>query len=109
MIYYECLKGNRIRLSSPQKSIWIYSGYQWEDIFNGIFCHGFQNYEKLNQLRLKRKEIVSQCTVMIDGQYIDSQRNLSIPWCGSENQRVIDIQKTLQLHSLKGEIVLWQI
>lgn len=99
---------NEFRLSSTQKSIWIYSGYQWEDIFDVIFCRGFQNYEKLNQLRLKRKDIVSQCTVMIDGQYIDSQRNLSIPWCGSENQRVIDIQKTLQQHSLKGEIELWR-
>lgn len=100
---------HEICLSCPKKSIWIYSGYQWEDIFDGIFCQGFQNYEKLNQLRLKRKDIVSQSTVMIDGQYIDFQRNLSIPWCGSENQRVIDIQKTLQLHSLKGQIVLWQI
>lgn len=94
---------NEIRLSCPKKSIWIYSGYQWEDIFDGIFCQGFQNYEKLNQLRLKRKDIVSQCTVMIDGQYIDFQRNLSIPWCGSENQRVIDVQQSMK----KGEVVLW--
>lgn len=101
------VNSDEIRLSSPRKSTWIYSGYQWEDIFDGIFCQGFQNYEKQNQLRLKRKNIVSQCTVMIDGQYIDSQRNLSMPWCGSENQRVIDIQKTLQLHLLKGQIVLW--
>lgn len=102
---YNILNSNadEIRLSCPKKSIWIYSGYQWEDIFDGIFCQGFQNYEKLNQLRLKRKDIVSQCTVMIDGQYIDFQRNLSIPWCGSENQRVIDVQQSMK----KGEVVLW--
>ena len=39
-----------------------------------------------------------------DGRYIDSQRNPSKKWAGSNNQHVIDIQQSLQ----KGEIVLWK-
>ena len=89
---------NEIRLSFPNKSIWIYSGYQWSEIFNdGVYltknCYG-----------RKRREIVRQCTVMVDGRYIDSQRNPSKKWAGSNNQHVIDIQQSLQ----KGEIVLWK-
>ena len=89
---------DKIRLSLPNKSIWIYSGYQWSEIFNdGVYltknCYGW-----------KRREIVRQCTVMVDGRYIDSQRNPSKKWAGSNNQHVIDIQQSLQ----KGEIVLWK-
>ena len=88
---------NEIRLLLPNKSIWIYSGYQWSEIFNdGVYitkeCAGW-----------KRREIVKQCDVMVDGRYIDSQRNPSKKWAGSDNQRVIDVQKSLQ----KGEIILW--
>ena len=88
---------NRFRLLFPNKSIWIYSGYQWSEIFNdGVYltknCAGW-----------KRREIVRQCTVMVDGKYIDSQRNPSKKFAGSDNQRVIDIQQSLQ----KGEIILW--
>ena len=89
---------DRFRLLFPNKSIWIYSGYQWSEIFNdGVYltknCYGW-----------KRREIVRQCTVMVDGRYIDSQRNPSKKWAGSNNQHVIDIQQSLQ----KGEIVLWK-
>ena len=40
----------------------------------------------------------------MDGQYIESQRDISLPYRGSSNQRLIDIQQSLQ----EGEIVLWQ-
>ena len=88
---------NKIRLSFPNKTIWVYSGYRWSEIFNdGVYltkeCAGW-----------KRREIVKQCTVMVDGRYIDSQRNPSKKFAGSDNQRVIDIQQSLQ----KGEIILW--
>lgn len=51
-----------------------------------------------------RKKIISQCNILIDGRYIESQRDISLPYRGSSNQRLIDIQQSLQ----KGEIVLWQ-
>ena len=81
---------NRFRLLCPNKSIWVYSGYRWSEIFNdGVYltrdCAGW-----------KRREIVKQCTVMVDGRYIDAQRNPSKKWAGSDNQRVIDIQESLK-------------
>lgn len=96
---------NRIRLSSPQKSIWLYTGFYLEEIFEPTFTEQstkwINNYLKQNEIR---KQIISNCDVLVDGRYIDSQRDIALKWCGSKNQSVIDIQQSLQ----KGEIVLWQ-
>lgn len=92
---------NEIRLLFPNKSIWIYSGYTWNQVMNPIITDDFD--PKRDELIHKRQNIVKQCTVMVDGRYIDSQRNPSKKWAGSDNQRVIDIQQSLQ----KGEVVLW--
>ena len=89
---------NEIRLSSPQKSIWLYTGFIWEEIRKGNMEDGLKYGDWT-----KRAKIITECDVMIDGRYIDLQRDISLPWRGSKNQRVIDIKKTLQ----KGEVVLY--
>ena len=88
---------DEIRLLFPNKTIWIYSGYRWSEIFNdGVYltrdCAGW-----------KRREIVKKCDVMIDGKYMDSLRDPQLKWRGSSNQHAIDIGKSM----IKGEIVLW--
>ena len=42
--------------------------------------------------------------ILVDGPFIESQKNISLQFRGSENQRLIDVQKTRE----RGEIVLWQ-
>ena len=54
--------------------------------------------------QIYRQHIIKNCDVLVDGQYIDSQRDMTLPYRGSNNQRLIDIKQSLQ----KGEIVLWQ-
>lgn len=95
---------HEIRLSSPRKSIWLYSGFCWEEIFEPVFIN--QSNKKIeSNLRQSeiRKNIVSQCDVFIDGRYIESQRDISLKWRGSNNQRVIDIQESLR----QKKVVLW--
>ena len=87
---------DKIRLSSPQKSIWIYSGYTWEEILD-------EDYNFLEMHDNLRQAIIAQCNVFVDGKYKESQRDITLPYRGSKNQRLIDIQQTL-----KGKIVLWQ-
>lgn len=77
---------NEIRLSYPQKNIWLYSGFTWEEVFNGD-----------SEIR---KEIISKCDVMVDGRYIDGLRDLSLKWRGSANQNVIDIQESIKQERL---------
>ena len=83
-----------------QKNIWIYSGYTWNQIMFPIVT-GELNFQR-DEIINKRKKIVSLCDVLVDGKYIESQRDTSLKWRGSKNQRVIDVKKTLQ----QGKIVL---
>lgn len=98
---------NRFRLSFPNKSIWIYTGYTLDEIFkNDLSIPAFYMFDYTGNNfanNEKRKQIISQCSIMVDGRYVDSQRNPSKKWAGSDNQRVIDIKQSLQ----KGEVILW--
>ena len=99
-----------IRKTLPNKNIWIYTGYQIEDLDylkeTNKYLNGECDFESAinkeyeNLIRLK---ILSECDVLVDGKYKEELRDVSLHWCGSSNQRVIDIQESLE----KGEIVLW--
>lgn len=97
---------NKIRLLfGNSKTIWIYTGFYWEEIFEPSFTDQTEEWinDYLQQCE-KRKQIISDGDVLIDGRYVDTQRDISLKWCGSINQSVIDIQQSLQ----KGEVVLWK-
>lgn len=90
---------NRIRLSSPQKSIWLYSGFTWEEcqpFTEGGLLEPSNFAPNLQKILKKRYEIISKCDVFVDGKYIDSQRDISYPFAGSRNQRVINVVKSIQ-------------
>ena len=103
---------NQIRLLFPQKTIWLYTGYRVRGIQEGLFVLT-QNVitdkisdhkEIINRVNedVKRSDIIKQCDVLIDGRYIEEKRDITLKWRGSSNQRVINVQKSLQ----KNEIVL---
>ena len=97
---------NEFRLSFPNKSIWIYSGYLWEEcqpFSEEGLLKGSNFAPNLQKILKKRYEIISKCDVMVDGRYIDSQRNPSKKWAGSDNQRVISIQESIK----QGKVVLY--
>lgn len=87
-----------IRISFPEKTIWLYTGFEWNQIMNikvmqPIFsCEDLEN--KIQNV-LKRQEIIKQCDVLVDGEYIDEQKDLSLKFRGSSNQRVIDVKQSL--------------
>ena len=93
---------NEIRLLYPNKSMWVYSGYQWQNIFMNEEDEPFE-HEKEFMLMAKRQAILKQCDVMVDGRYIDSQRDITLKWRGSSNQRVISVQKSL----IQNKLVLY--
>lgn len=92
-----------IRALTQNKKIWIYSGYTWKQIMHPAVTDDLNpvKYELL--FNRNRKKIVSMCDILVDGKYIDSQRNTTLKWRGSKNQRVIDVQKSLE----KGEVALF--
>ena len=90
---------NRFRLSLPNKTIWIYTGYTWENIMK--YEYGAKYINNFNTDAL-RQCIVSKCDVLVDGRYIDSQRNPSKKFAGSDNQRVISIAESLK----QGKVIM---
>ena len=84
----------RLKTEFPNKSIWLYTGYQLEDIID----NSVRNTETT-----LRKKVVKICDVIVDGRYIEDQRDLTLKWCGSHNQRVIDAKKTLK----ENKIILY--
>ena len=68
-------------------SVWCYTGYVYENLINGKDTDFFTN-ESINKF-------LQYVDVLVDGPFIDSQRDLTLPFCGSKNQRLIDIKKSL--------------
>ncbi|MDO5399253.1 MAG: anaerobic ribonucleoside-triphosphate reductase activating protein [bacterium] len=84
----------------PEKTIWLYTGYKFEEIIECKYDASYINNYKVDALR---QVVVSKCDVIVDGQYIDSQRDITLKWKGSKNQRVIDVQKSLR----ENKVVLY--
>ena len=72
----------KLKKTFPDKSVWIYTGYSYEDV--------------------KDLEVLELIDVLVDGRFILEERDITLPWKGSANQRVIDVKKTREL----GQIVL---
>lgn len=88
-----------IRISLPDKTIWLYTGFRWNYIMNyqPVETDDFDYIEESynDGLMEKRKRIISLCDVVIDGEYIDEQKDLTLKFRGSSNQRVIDVKQSL--------------
>lgn len=89
---------NKISLLFPNKTIWIYSGYTWNQIMYPVITDDFN--PKRDELINKRQDIIRQCDVLVDGRYIDSQRDITLKWRGSSNQRVINIKESLKQNKI---------
>ena len=97
-----------IRISFPEKTIWLYTGFEWGELTRYDSYNGFIPLESylrkdVYELYTKRHQIIKLCNVVVDGEYIDEQRDLTLKWRGSKNQRVIDVKKTLK----QGKVVLY--
>lgn len=102
----------QIRNSYPDKTIWLYTGYhvfinypeshrQHKVILStrpnastNIIYDDELFFKKKEEDR-KRSEIIFNIDVLVDGEYIDEQKDLSLKWRGSKNQRVIDVKQSL--------------
>lgn len=66
----------------PNKTVWLYTGYLWEEIRDFPF--------------------ISFIDVIVDGKFVQKQKENTLKWKGSRNQRVINVKETLK----NGEVVL---
>jgi anaerobic ribonucleoside-triphosphate reductase activating protein len=88
----------QIRISYPKKTIWLYTGFCWNDImcsFAGLQADCVVLDKKDIEAWEKRRKIISNIDVLVDGEYIDEQKDLTLKWMGSKNQHVIDVKQSL--------------
>lgn len=81
----------QIRILYPTKTIWLYTGYTLEQILHPLLINTIPTEEEE-----KRIDIIKMVNVLVDGPYIDAQRDITLKWRGSANQRVINIPETLK-------------
>lgn len=78
------------KLKQRGKNIWCYTGYKWEELLV-VFGSKFI-------------ELCAYMDILVDGPFILDQRDVSLLYKGSKNQRIIDCKKSLE----KKRIVLWK-
>ena len=83
----------RVRSECPGKTIWIYSGYTWEQLSDPTFTRAYTPFTS---------EILSLADILVDGEFVLEKKSLGLRFRGSSNQRIIDVPATLAA----GEIVL---
>ena len=90
----------RVKQTWPQKKIWLWSGYLWEDIYYLAFnnsCHtlGIQK-EWTWQEQKALRNILFNIDFLVDGPFIQEQKDVTLKWRGSKNQRVICCKDSIE-------------
>lgn len=84
----------RVKEQYPEKTIWCYTGYLYDkDILND-FCGKWE----------ETREMLSYLDVIVDGEFVEAQKDISLRFRGSSNQRIIDVKKSREA----AEIVMWE-
>ena len=84
----------KVREAYPKKNIWCYTGYLLDE-------------ELLKPSRARCEvtdEMLSYIDVLVDGEFQLDKKNISLQFCGSENQRIIDVKASLK----ENAIILWE-
>lgn len=83
----------QVKAVYPQKDVWCYTGYLFDK-------------DLLNDSRARCEhtdEMLSYIDILVDGPYIEEQKDISLQFRGSRNQRIIDVNRSLN----DGCVVLW--
>lgn len=83
----------RVKEKYPDKNIWVYSGYLFEELTGKIPSHARCEVTD---------EMLSYIDILVDGEFVEAKKDISLHFRGSSNQRIIDVKKTLET----GEISL---
>ena len=82
----------RLKDRYPNKSVWCFTGYLFENILSG----------KVGDEKVA-KEFLRYLEVLVDGPFVESKKNLMLRFRGSENQRIIDVPASLRMN----DVILW--
>lgn len=75
----------KVREAYPEKNVWVYSGYTWEELTS----------ESRARCEVT-DEMLSLIDVLVDGEFVESLRDMRLRFRGSSNQRIIDVKESLR-------------
>ena len=84
----------QVRAQYPAKSLWLYTGFTFEELM------GKETRAETEWL----ERILAALDVLVDGRFVEAQKDISLRFRGSSNQRLIDVPKTLAA----GSLVAWE-
>ena len=76
----------KVKEKYPNKTIWCYTGFDFEKDVIGRMCNEYD----------ETIELVNNIDVIVDGKFEIEKKNPSLKFRGSENQRLIDVKKSIQ-------------
>lgn len=85
----------KVKDAYPHKNIWCYTGYLYDQ-------------ELLQESRARCEstdEMLEQIDVLVDGEFVEALKDISLAFRGSSNQRIIDVKRSLE----SGEVQLWEL
>lgn len=85
----------KVKETYPDKDVWSYTGF----VYDKDLVPGGRRYTEVTD------EMLSMIDVLVDGPFVEEKKNISLSYRGSENQRVIDLKKTLQ----EGKVILYEV
>lgn len=83
-----------VRDTYPEKDVWCYSGYLFDR----------QILEEMCPNSDVTRRLLSCIDILVDGRFVEEKKNLKLRFRGSENQRIIDVKKSLQ----QGAVIRWE-
>ena len=84
----------RVKEQYPDKTIWCYTGYLYDRDILDNFCGKWE----------ETRELLSYLDVIVDGEFVEAQKDISLRFRGSSNQRIIDVKKSQEM----GRTVMWE-
>ncbi len=84
----------KVKEAYPDKTIWCYTGYLYEKDILENFCGKWG----------ETREMLSYLDVIVDGEFVEELKDISLRFRGSSNQRIIDVKKSRET----GKVVLWE-
>ena len=85
----------KVKETYPDKKIWCYTGYTFDNQILGKMV--------AQENRETTKELLANIDYIVDGKFVEELKDPNLQFRGSSNQRIIDVQKSLN----QNEIVLW--
>lgn len=86
---------SQVKRFYPKKTIWLYSGYTYEQLSTPTSSV---------TANIIQYNIMRRLDVLVDGPFIEAKKDLRLKFCGSSNQRLIDLRKT----EAAGKIIFWK-